>query len=63
MKMVIFSIVVNTKSKTTFSYVGYKSQSITIGKENIINIVLEADSENLNEIVITALVLKESQRN
>ena len=58
-----FSIVVSTKSqKLLFSYVGYKSQSITIGKESIINIALEADSENLNEIVITALGLKRESK-
>jgi TonB-linked SusC/RagA family outer membrane protein len=58
-----YSIVVNAKSqKLLFSYVGYKSQSITIGEESIINIVLEANSESLNEIVITALGLKRESK-
>jgi TonB-linked SusC/RagA family outer membrane protein len=58
-----YSIVVNGKSqKLLFSYVGYKSQSITIDKENTINIALEANSENLNEIVITALGLKRESK-
>lgn len=38
----------------TFSYIGYKSQEITIGKDNTINITLQEDTEVLEEVVVTA---------
>ncbi len=37
-----------------FSYIGYKSQEITIGKDNIINVTLKEDTETLEEVVVTA---------
>lgn len=37
------------------SYVGFKTQEITVGTQTIINITLEVDAESLGEVVITAL--------
>jgi len=41
----------------TFSYLGYKTQNITIGTQRIINVQLEEIETNLDEIVVTALGL------
>ncbi|WP_334056756.1 SusC/RagA family TonB-linked outer membrane protein [Polaribacter sp. P097] len=41
----------------TFSYLGYKTQKITIGTQRIINVQLEEIETNLDEIVVTALGL------
>lgn len=58
-----YTIVVNARSQSLlFSYVGYKSQLVTIDNQKIINIALEADSENLNEVVITALGIKRESK-
>ena len=38
----------------TFSYLGYKTQEVAIGEDNIINITLQEDAEILDEVVITA---------
>ncbi|MDR0196502.1 MAG: TonB-dependent receptor [Myroides sp.] len=37
-----------------FEYVGFKSQSIKVGKQHIININLQSESESLDDIVIVA---------
>ncbi|SFC83790.1 SusC/RagA family TonB-linked outer membrane protein [Algibacter pectinivorans] len=44
-------------NKLTFSYLGYKTQIITIGNQPIINVALSEDASKLGEIVITALGL------
>lgn len=41
----------------TFSYLGYKTQKITIDSQRIINVQLEEIETNLDEIVVTALGL------
>lgn len=58
-----YTINVTSKSeKLIFSYLGYKTQTIAIGNQAIINIALEEDSENLNEVVVTALGLKRESK-
>ncbi|MFD2588005.1 SusC/RagA family TonB-linked outer membrane protein [Croceitalea marina] len=41
-----------------FSVLGYKTQTVSIQNQNIINVQLEESSEQLNEVVLTALGLK-----
>lgn len=38
-----------------FSYIGFQAQEITVGSQSIINVVMEYSSEELNEVVVTAL--------
>jgi len=38
----------------TFSYVGYKTQDITTGTKNVINITLDGDENQLNEVLVVA---------
>jgi len=42
----------------TFSFIGYKTQQIAINNQSVINVVLEEDTSNLDEVVITALGLE-----
>jgi TonB-linked SusC/RagA family outer membrane protein len=35
-----------------FSFIGYKSQEVTVGKSSVIDVVLELDAANLQEIVV-----------
>lgn len=44
-----------------FSYVGYKSKEISV-KGNIVNAVLEDATQELNEVVVTALGIKRSEK-
>jgi TonB-linked SusC/RagA family outer membrane protein len=49
----IYSLDAKTGDVLKISYVGMKTQFITIGSETTINIVLEEDIENLDAVVIT----------
>ena len=45
-----------------FSFVGLKSQSITIGSSNTINVSMEEDASQLNVVVVTALGIKRKEK-
>ena len=45
----------NDKAVLNFSYVGMKPQSITVGNRSEINVVMQEDSEVLQEVVVTAM--------
>lgn len=47
-------VVPNGSSVLQFSSVGYKQQDVMIENRAVINVVLEASAEDLNEVVITA---------
>lgn len=46
-----FTLSVNQEAEITFSYVGFKSQ--TLKAQGVLNVVLEEDSEVLQEVVVT----------
>lgn len=56
-----YTITANIGSTLVFSYVGFKTQEITIGESNVINVSLEEDSALLEEVVITALGLEKKK--
>lgn len=59
----MFSLnVASSSSKISFSYLGYKTQSIVIGLQKTITIQLEEDSENLEEVVVTALGVRRESK-
>jgi len=45
-------------SELEFSVLGYKTQTVSVLNQTIINVQLEEASEQLNEVVLTALGLK-----
>ncbi|MGB1211466.1 MAG: carboxypeptidase-like regulatory domain-containing protein, partial [Lacinutrix venerupis] len=45
-----------------FSFLGYKTQTITVGNKTIINIELTEDTSTLDEVVITALGLERERK-
>lgn len=47
-----YSLSVSDKSILVVSYIGYNSQEIKVGKENVINILLHEDAEALDEVVV-----------
>ncbi|MDD4593318.1 MAG: SusC/RagA family TonB-linked outer membrane protein, partial [Parabacteroides sp.] len=44
------------------SYIGYETQEISINGQNLIHVTLESASENLEEVVVTALGLKRATK-
>ncbi|NJM80710.1 MAG: SusC/RagA family TonB-linked outer membrane protein [Flavobacterium sp.] len=59
----MYSIQITTTSdKLVFSYLGFKTQTIVVGNQKIINVELQEDAENLQEVVVTALGLKRESK-
>ena len=52
----------NANSVLTFSFIGYKSQEITVGTRSIIDITLQGDAQTLGEVVVTALGIKREKK-
>lgn len=57
-----FSIEVPAGKELVISYIGYASQSYVIKRDQTLPIVLKEDSELLEEVVVTALGIKRSQK-
>ena len=45
----------NAQSVLQYSFIGYKTQEITVGSQSVINVALVESTEELQEVVITAL--------
>ncbi|RXK49845.1 SusC/RagA family TonB-linked outer membrane protein [Aquirufa rosea] len=52
-----YKISVDNGAALQFSFVGYKAQTINVGSQSTINVVLAADAAELSEVVVTALGL------
>lgn len=46
----------------TFSFVGYNTKEITVTNQSVVNATLDASSESLSEVVVTALGIKRSEK-
>ena len=49
-------------SVLVISYIGYKTQEITVAGKNNLNVTLSEDSEALEEVVVTALGIKREEK-
>ncbi|WP_418213858.1 SusC/RagA family TonB-linked outer membrane protein [Bacteroides difficilis] len=47
-----YSIDVPSAAKLKFSYIGYADQEVTVGSQNVLNIVLKESTEVLDEVVV-----------
>lgn len=45
-----------------FSYIGIKTKTVTVGTSPTVNVVLAQDTQNLNEVVVTALGIKRQKK-
>jgi len=45
-----------------FSYISFDTKEVTVGTESVINVALIASSKGLNEVVVTALGVKRSEK-
>lgn len=57
-----FSLEVATGDVLVFSYMGMKTQTVTVGSLNTINLSMEEDASKLDEVVVTALGIKREER-
>lgn len=53
-----YSIVTSVGEVLAFSYVGFKSQKITVGTADVVNVTMLTDTAQLEEVVVTALGIK-----
>lgn len=47
-----FSLEVSSDDEVTFSYVGYKPQTLSVGDLGVLNVALEPDNNTLSEVVV-----------
>lgn len=57
-----FSLTVPANAVLIVSYIGYKSKEISVGKQQVVNVALAEDAELLEEVVVTALGIKRSEK-
>jgi TonB-linked SusC/RagA family outer membrane protein len=57
-----FSIEVGQDAVLVFSYLGMKTQKITVGSQSNIDVTLNSDTDQLDEVVVTALGIKANPR-
>jgi len=57
-----FTLAAKPGDVLVFSYLGYKSQEVTVGATKTINVTLENDNNVLNEVVVTALGIKKATK-
>jgi len=57
-----FSIQANEGEVLVFTYVGYSPKEVTLGADKTIQVVMAVAQSNLNEVVITALGIRRSEK-
>ncbi|AWW30912.1 SusC/RagA family TonB-linked outer membrane protein [Echinicola strongylocentroti] len=57
-----YSIVAQEGQTLKYSYLGYTVQTITVGSQTSIDVVLEQDTEELNEVVVTAFGIEKDKK-
>ena len=50
-----YSLSVNLEATLSFSFIGMKSEEVKIGESSVVNVFLESDTEELEEVVATAM--------
>lgn len=57
-----FAIRAYADNDLEFSSIGFKDKSVKIGSQSVLNVVLEEDSELLNEVVVTAMGISRAEK-
>lgn len=57
-----YKITLPNNAKLVFSFIGFKSQEITVSAQSVVDIKLMADASQLQEIVVTAQGIRKNQR-
>lgn len=57
-----YAIEASSGDVLVFSFIGMKTQSVTVGASNTVNVSMEEDAEQLGEVVVTALGVKRQKK-
>lgn len=57
-----YSVVLENNATLIFSYIGYESQTIRPSGQSVVNVIMKEDTQVLDEVVVTALGIKRSQK-
>lgn len=57
-----YSIVASSGDILQFSYIGMLSKEVTVGSSNSINVILQEDSEQLDEVIVTAFGISQEKK-
>lgn len=57
-----YTIAAPSNATLSFSYIGYLTQSVPVNGKTQINIILQEDSKTLNEVVVTAIGIKQQKK-
>ena len=57
-----YSIKVNENASLTFSYVGMQPKTVQVGNQSVINVTLTSSSTQLDEVVVTAMGIREEKK-
>lgn len=57
-----YSLSVGANDVLVFSFIGYKTQEVSVGGRTIIDVSLETDVSELKEVVVTALGIKREEK-
>lgn len=57
-----FAIEAPANAILVFSYIGYTPQEVSVNGKTVLNVLLKEDTQNLDEVVVTALGIKRQQR-
>lgn len=57
-----YSISASNGQVLRFSYLGMQPKEVTVGSQSVINVVLEEDSTQLDEVVVTAFGVEQKQK-
>src|SRR5690554_6441738 len=58
----LYALSVPANASLQFSFVGFISQTVAVGNQSTINVVLQPDSQNLDEVVVTAMGVKKERK-
>ncbi|MBS7254852.1 SusC/RagA family TonB-linked outer membrane protein [Flavobacterium branchiicola] len=58
----VYTIQASTGDVLVFSYIGIKTKAVTVAGSTTLNVVLSQDTQNLNEVVVTALGIKRQKK-
>ena len=57
-----YSIAANEGDVLEFSYIGFKTETVTVGDSNTVNLTMTEDASELDEVVVTALGIKRQEK-
>lgn len=57
-----YSLNVPANATLVFSFVGFKPQEVQVGERSIVNVILESESQKMEQVVVTAVGITRSEK-